>query len=203
MAPGFPRFRLLVAVFAVLGIGVAMHALWLGWLGSELVRDDGPAKADIAVVLAGDYTGGRIVKAAELVRAGYVPAVLVSGPAGFYGDHECVPAIAFAVRSGYPADWFIPFPNSSLSTKEEAAAVLDELRRRNIRSFLLVTSNYHTARAGRIYRACERARSGGPAIRVVAAPDRYFAPHTWWRQREGQKILFFEWCKTLATEVGM
>ena len=61
------------------------------------------------MVLAGDFYGHRIVKAGELVRAGYVPAGLVSGPAGIYGMHECDLAIAFIVRQGYPADWFIRF----------------------------------------------------------------------------------------------
>ena len=72
------------------------------------MRDDGPAKADIAVVLAGDYYGHRIDKGG---RAGAARAmcrsVLVSGPHGFYGMHECDLAIAFAVRQGYPAEWFI------------------------------------------------------------------------------------------------
>jgi uncharacterized SAM-binding protein YcdF (DUF218 family) len=204
VAPRSLRFKVAIAVVSALVVGAAvLHSAWLGWLGSVLVHDDGPAKADIAVVLAGDYTGGRILKAAELVRAGYVPSVLVSGPVGFYGEHECDPAIAFAVRHGCPAQWFIPFPISALNTREEAVAVLSELRRRNIRSFLLVTSNYHTARAGRIYREAERATGGGPTLRVVAVPDRYFGPHSWWHCREGQKTAFFEWCKTLATEVGM
>jgi uncharacterized SAM-binding protein YcdF (DUF218 family) len=195
--------RIAIGATALLALILLAHSVWLGWLGRALVRDDGPAKADAAVVLAGDYTGGRIVKAAELVRAGYVPAVLVSGPEGFYGVHECDPAIAYAARRGYPAAWFIPLPNSALSTRDEAAVVLAEARRRSYRSILLVTSNYHTARAARVYRAAERANGGGPAIRVVAAPDRYFSADSWWRSREGQKTAFFEWSKTLANKIGM
>jgi len=81
--------------------------------------------------------------------------------------------------------------------------VLAELRRRNIHSFLLVTSDYHTARAARIYQAQERAMGGGPAMRVVAARDELFHLESWWRNREGQKAVFFEWCKTFATIAGM
>jgi len=174
------------------------RTLWLSALGYALVYDEGPAKAGMAVVLAGDSYGHRILRAGELVRAGYVPAVLVSGPGGAYGLHESDLAIPFVVRQGFPAEWFVAFPNEALSTKAEAEAILGELRRRNIRSFLLVTSDYHTARARRIYRAVERATGGGPAIRVVACRDEFFQPDSWWRTRQGQKTAFIEWCKTVA-----
>jgi uncharacterized SAM-binding protein YcdF (DUF218 family) len=171
-------------------------------LGYALVHDESPGKADIAVVLAGDAYGRRILKGGELVRAGYVPAVLVSGPRTAYGQHESDLAIPFVVRQGFPAEWFIAFPNSSLSTRDEAAAVLGELRRRNVKSFLLVTSDYHTARARRLYLTVEHASGGGPQFRTVAATDEYFHANSWWRSREGQKIAFFEWSKTFATALG-
>jgi uncharacterized SAM-binding protein YcdF (DUF218 family) len=177
------------------------HSLWLAWFGHALVRDEGPAKAEIAVVLAGDDTGRRVAKGAELVRAGYVPSVLVSGPA-YFDVHESDAAIAFAVHQGYPASWFIPLPNATRSTREEAAAILQDLRRRGIHSFLLVTSEYHTARAARIYREALRSTGGDIEMRVVAAPNEYFRPGSWWRNREGQKTVFIEWSKTLATALG-
>jgi len=162
-----PRVRLLLIVL-ILGIVVgATYALWLPRLGYALIRDDGPAKAGMAVVLAGDPYGHRIEKGAELVRNGYVPAVLVSGPPD-YGVHECDLAIAMMVRKGYPAEWFIALPNEGLNTAEEARIILAELQRRGVRSFLLVTSTYHTARATRTFRAAERSMGGGPAFRTVA-----------------------------------
>jgi uncharacterized SAM-binding protein YcdF (DUF218 family) len=189
---------LLLAAAALLG-----RSLWLPLLGYALVHDDGPAKADIAVVLAGDSWGHRIEKAAELIREGYVPAALISGPPGFYGLHESDYAIAYAVRLGFPAPWFIPLPHSALSTRDEASVVLVELRRRNVRSFLLITSDFHTARARRIFLAAERQMAGGPAMRTVAAPDEHFRPDSWWRNRESQKTAFFEWTKTFANALGM
>ena len=155
------------------------------------------------MVLAGDAYGHRIVKAGELVRAGYVPAVLVSGPAGAYGLHESDLAIPFAVRQGFPAEWFIAFPHNGLSTREEAALMLEELRRRKVSSFLLVTSTYHTARARRIFLAAERAMGYGPQVRTVAASDEFFQPNSWWRNRQGQKLAFMEWSKTVATVFGL
>jgi uncharacterized SAM-binding protein YcdF (DUF218 family) len=197
------RLKLLGACLLLAAAAILSRSLWLPVLGYALIHDDGPAKADIAVVLAGDSWGHRIEKAAELIRQGYVPAALISGPAGFYGLHESDYAIAYAVRQGFPAQWFIALPSSALSTREEARVVLAELRRRNVRSFLLVSSNYHTARARRIFLAAERAMTGAPAMRTVAAPDEHFRPDSWWRNREAQKTVFFEWSKTFATAVGL
>jgi len=184
----------------VLALAAVAHAWWLTALGRLLVHDDGPARADIAVVLAGDYYGNRVVRAAELVKQGYVPQVLVSGPNMFYGLCECDPEIAFAVKRGYPESWFIRAPNEAHSTHQEAAAIVADLRRRGVHRFLLVTSDFHTARAGRIF-----ARAAAPDLqmRVVAAPDRYFRADGWWRNREGQKTFLMEWMKTVATAVGI
>ncbi len=182
-------------------MAVATHTLWLPLLGYALIRDDGPAKADIAVVLAGGYTGRRLERAAELVKAGCVPVVLVSGPP-LYDIHESDVSIPMMVRQGYPASWFIGCPNSALSTREEAWVILGELRRRHVRNFLLVTSNYHSGRARRIYLAVERAMGGGPPFRVVTASDPYFSPEAWWKNREGQKAVFLEWWKSLANALG-
>ena len=189
---------LLLALVALL----ARNA-WLPTIGSALVHDEGAAKADIAVVLAGDYWGHRVTKGAELVRQGYVPRVLVSGPPGFYGYNEADMAIHFAVSKGYPAEWFIPVRHNGLSTREESDAILDELKQRNIGSFLLVTSSYHTARARRIYLAEERRRGGGPDLRVVASGDQFFTTDNWWRNREARKTVLLEWTKTLATALGI
>jgi uncharacterized SAM-binding protein YcdF (DUF218 family) len=202
VAGRFSRIRLLLLTAALLVLLYFIRSWWLPGFGYALIHDEGPAKADIAVVLAGDSYGHRIVKAGELVRAGYVPAVLVSGPAGAYGLHESDLAIPFAVRQGFPAEWFIAFPNSALSTREEAVAILAELRRRDIKNILLVTSDYHTARARRIFAAAERDSGGGPQIRTVAASDEFFRADRWWRSRQSQKIVFIEWSKTVATVFG-
>ncbi|HUI54358.1 MAG TPA: YdcF family protein [Bryobacteraceae bacterium] len=195
-----PRF--LIVLLLLLAVLFFAQSLWLPAVAYALIHDDGPAKADLAVVLGGDYYGHRILKAAELVRQGDVRAVLVSGPPGFYGAHETDLAIPFAVRHGYPAECFIAFQHSELSTRGEVRVILAELRRRDVRSVLLVTSDFHSARAARLLRAAERAAGGGPAFRTVAVPDEFFHPGSWWRSRQGQKTVFLEWSKTVATAFG-
>ena len=196
-------FKSLLVLLFLAAVLVLARDVWLGALGTTLVHDDGAGKAEIAVVLAGDYWGHRLFKGAELVRQGYVPLVLVSGPPGFYGLNEADAAIQFAIGKGYPAEWFIPLHHTALSTREEAVAVLDALKQRNVHSFLLVTSNYHTARARRIYLSAEHERGGGPDLRVVASGDQFFAAGNWWHNREGRKTVFMEWTKTLTSVFGI
>ena len=49
----------------------------------------------------------------------------------------------------------------------------------------IVTSNYHTRRAGNIFRS----KAHDLEFHIVAAPDRDFTPDGWWKNREGRKIL--------------
>jgi uncharacterized SAM-binding protein YcdF (DUF218 family) len=195
------KLQIALTLIVVAGFLAATRTLWLSALGGALVRDDGPAKADMAVVLAGDQWGNRVLRGAELARQGYVPRVLVSGPP-YYGTSESELAIDFAVAHGNPREWFVSLPLHADSTREEAAIVLGELERRNIHSFLLVTSDYHTGRAGRLYREALRRSHSTLQMRVVAAPDKDFRAGSWWKSREGQKTVFYEWCKTVAAAVG-
>ena len=197
------RLKVIVAFLALLVVLFLARAVWLTALGWALVYDEGPAKADIAVVLAGDHWGHRLVRATELVKQGYVPRILVSGPPGIYGTNEGEVAIHWAVQGGYPADWFVGVPHQALSTLAEAEVLLNDMRRRNIHSFLLVTSNYHTARSRRIYLKVEREMGGGPGFRMVASPDEYYAPDRWWRSREGRKTALLEWTKAVTSVFGI
>ncbi len=151
----------------------------------------------MVVVLGGGYRGNRILRAAELVRAGFAPRVLVSG-SSFYGRPEPELAIEFAVRHGYPREWFLGLPSQARSTREEASIIAAELRRLGVRRFLLVTSDYHTRRA----RACLQQVADGMSFRTIAAPDEDF-PRPWWRSRMGQKTVFLEWTKMIAWRLGM
>jgi len=190
--------KLVLALAALSALAVVTHPFWMSALGRQLVLSQAPFKADIAVVLAGDGFGHRVLKGAEMVRQGYAPRVLVSGPEGLYDLNEAELAIPFAVKRGHPEDWFIPLPNQARSTREEAAVIAARLRSLGVKRVLLVTSDYHTRRAARLFRAA------APEIefRVIAAPDEFFRADGWWHTREGQKIFILEWTKTIAAWFG-
>jgi uncharacterized SAM-binding protein YcdF (DUF218 family) len=193
------RARRWLFVLALALIVVVFHSQILRALGGYLVHADPPQKADAALVLAGDGWGNRILTAAQLVRDGYVPKVLVSGPDGAYGLHESDLAIPFAVKHGYPPSYFVPLDHEARSTQAEVVALMPEIRREGIRRLLVVTSNYHTRRAGRIFRAA----APDLTILVVGAPDKDYDPDGWWHNREGQKTFVTEWEKTIAGWLGI
>jgi uncharacterized SAM-binding protein YcdF (DUF218 family) len=195
---GNRRTPLLVLTILLAGAALT-HSLWLGALGKYLIKADAPAHADYAVVLAGDFYGRRILKGGEMVRQGFVRKALVSGPRWCYGQPESDLAIRFAEQHGYPADYFISFPDDATSTRGEAQIFVPELRRLGAHSFLLVTSDYHTRRSGRFFRAL----AGDMEMRVIAAPDEVYRWDSWWRTREAQKIFFLEWAKTVSSYFGV
>lgn len=191
------KFALVLAAAVLLA--AVFHTAILTALGSYLVKAGPPQKADIVIVLAGDASGHRILKAAQLVREGYASKVVVSGPEGQYDYAECDLAIPFAVKRGYPESYFLHFENRAHSTKEESEALVPELRRLGAKSVLLVTSDYHTRRASKIF------RKAGPDLTFypVAADAPYFSPAGWWKNREGQKLFAIEWMKTVAEWFGV
>jgi uncharacterized SAM-binding protein YcdF (DUF218 family) len=187
-------------IVAILVVALLLtKTLWLGALGAFLIHADQPMQADYAVVLAGDHSGNRILEAAELVRRGMVRKALVDGPMGFYGFNESDLAVNFAIKKGYPEDYFVKLPMEASSTRQEARLVMAELRSRGAHSFLLVTSDYHTRRAGGLFRQI----SDGLEMRVIAAPDEHFHWDSWWRDREAQKTVYMEWSKTVASWFGI
>lgn len=153
----------------------------------------------MAVVLAGGTSGNRIMLGARLVREGFVEKVLLSNTAGCYEHEEADMAMDFAARRGIPRDIFIKTAHKSKSTEEEARTIVPFLRRMNVRTFLLITSDYHTRRAGRIFSPY----LNGLQMRAIAAPDPDFHPEQWWKTRESQKVFFLEWSKTVAGTFGI
>jgi len=191
--------RWLVAAVLIVLLVAATSQFWLAALGRYLVRAGSPVPADMIVVLGGDFSGNRVLAAADLVRRRFAPRALISGPSGEYGLHETDLAIPFAVRHGFPESYFVALPNDARSTRDEADDVLAALAKLNAHRIDIVTSDYHTRRAGNIYRA----KAPSLEIHMVAAPDLYFSPDGWWKNRDGRKTFLLEWMKTVATWLGM
>jgi uncharacterized SAM-binding protein YcdF (DUF218 family) len=171
---------------------------WLEAMGQFLVDTQPPQKSDIIVVLGGDWFGNRILKAAELSRQGYAPYVLVSGGGYLYGKYEGDMAVPFAVSHGYDEKIFIKVLYPATSTRDEARAVIAEMRRRGVKKYILVTTEFHTRRAGKIFREL----APDLEVRVVSSPDTLHW-NNWWLEREGRKTFLLEWTKTVTSTVGI
>lgn len=192
--------RVLLALVIVLVLALITGFFWLRYLGSYLVRAEQPAKSDVILVLGGDWTGQRILQAAELAQRGYAPRVWVSGPMALYGINEATLAVNFAVEHGYPRSLFEIKVIPAHSTRQEAEAFRREFEKNNIHRVLLVTSNFHTRRASGIFRSV---LGNGYEVHVVSAPYAYFHPDDWWKRREDQKTWFMEWSKLIAGTLGL
>lgn len=167
-------------------------------MGTVMVRSDEPFQADVVTVLGGDWYGNRILKAGELVRKGYAPLALVSGSGYLYGKYEGELAIQFAAAHGFDPKYFRTLEYPALSTKDEAQAVVREMRRMGVKRYLLVTSPFHTARAARIFEAAAPEMQ----MRVLPAQDTLQWEH-WWTSREARKAFLMEFTKSVTSRFGI
>jgi uncharacterized SAM-binding protein YcdF (DUF218 family) len=192
------RFGLVSVFLLCLAAFVFWHQI-LWRMGALLVNAGAPVKADIVVVIGGDWLGNRILKGAELVREGYAPRLLASGVGPMYGSFESELAVNYAVAHGYSRADFLALHYPAVSTVDEARAVIPRLRALGVHHFVLVTSEYHTARAGRIFRREARDLS----VDVVASSTNDWHGGEWWKDREGRKLWFNEAVKTIADYLGI
>lgn len=198
-ARGFAFLPFLMFV-VICGVLWWQRAAILGSFGDFLNVGEPPQKADAAVVLAGGWQGERVLRAGQLARDGFVPLVLLSGPPSVYGESECVPAQALAVRQGFQAAWFQCVPNSSTSTKGEANALMAEMVRRGIKKALIVSVASHLRRARRLF---SDVTPPGLELHFVAADPPDYRLHEWYKAREGRKAIFQEWVKLVTSPFGI
>lgn len=196
---GSGRFRFLLVLFILLVAAYLLRDWLLPPVGQFLSRSDPPGKADVIIVLAGDGSGLRISRGGELAQQGLAPKVLVSGPDGMYGGYECDFAIAYAVKKGFPESLFERVPHTGRSTKDEAAIFVQLMRNRGIKHYILVSTDFHTRRAGKLFQAA------GPELQmtVIGAPDPKHPLATWWKDRETMKTVWTEYQKTITGPLGL
>jgi uncharacterized SAM-binding protein YcdF (DUF218 family) len=163
-------------------------------IGSLLVNDGPPVTSDAIVVLAGDMPGRRVLKGAELAREGFAPVAVVSNSGSMFGHKESEMGVAYAIDHGYSPSMLVAAQWTSNSTVTEAQAAVREMRSRRAHKVIVVTSIWHTARAGRVYRRI----APDLEIHMVGSVDPKWHNGYWWTDREGQKVFLQEAIKTVA-----
>lgn len=168
-------------------------------MGDVLVYHEEPVRGDAVLVIGGDYSGNRVLKAAQLVKDGWAPLLVISGAGAQYGMHEADMAMEFAVRKGYPREKMVKVPYPALSTVDEANHDIPVLRQLGVKRYILVTSFSHTARARQVFLRT------APDLKftVVGASEQNWENGRWWTNREGRKIWFFAMTKTIAHYLGI
>jgi uncharacterized SAM-binding protein YcdF (DUF218 family) len=178
----------------LLGLFIAF-ILFAGFAGRMLVNDH-PQKSDVIVVLAGDSQDARYRHGMELLRAGYGKHLLLdaSSDSSYYGRTPAEYADAFLKQDAKDMAGQVsvcPFEDDSTDTETKYVARC--LAPLHPASVLLVTSDWHTARAGSIF---ARRLPQYHWSAAAAHDDRIFGLN-WWRHREWAKTTFQEWLKVI------
>jgi uncharacterized SAM-binding protein YcdF (DUF218 family) len=163
----------------------------LSRLGRALVVADPLEKADAAVVWAGSPMSQdrQLHTAARLYRDGWVRKLVLSGPRGPYGIYETEFSSPLAISLGIPQADILAVPNTTRFIDQEAELLVAVLAGRGLRTVYVVTANYQSRRARRIFR---QAAGGRLRVLVYPAADDWFNPDTWWQSREGRKAFLME-----------
>ena len=124
--------------------------------------------------------------------------MLSGNPIGFR-THEADIMRRHAEFLGVPSTRILTVKQNADSTREEAEVVVPILKRRGLKDVILVTANYHTARAKRIF---ERAAGPyGPHFLASPVNDGLFEPEGWWMRRRHAKTFVYEAIKTVWTAI--
>src|ERR1700684_3690742 len=156
MPPAKLGLRLLWWVLAA-----ALTAASLLHWGQDLLiaEDPAPQHVDAAIVLQGSIVAqkARIAGAMNLLQRGVVDRVLLSVPKESYWGQSIPPVARAYIERTYGSDLaarvdFCETSGAVDSTAQEAQALRPCIAERRWRSVAIVTSNYHTRRAGMIWR---------------------------------------------------
>ncbi|TAL11324.1 MAG: YdcF family protein [Nitrospirae bacterium] len=192
--------RRLLWVAVILLVLAASAVFGLDAAGRALIVEDPLHSADAILVLGGETReGDRVAHAVQLYKRGLAPLLVVSGtPVGFR-THEAEVMQRHAEFLGVPAARILAVKHNADSTREEAAIVVPVLRGRGLKEVILVTSNYHTARAKRIF--TKAAGPSGPSFLASPVHEDSFEPDGWWKKRRHAKTFVFEAIKTVWSAI--
>jgi uncharacterized SAM-binding protein YcdF (DUF218 family) len=187
---------LLFSVFALL------H--WGGYL--LIAPDQVPNKVEAAVVLQGSFLGEsvRIPEGIRLLQEGTADRVLLSMDNGTIWG-EPLPPMArrflqsrFGARVSDRVEFCETGPEVN-STGDEARALVKCIQDRGWQRVLVVTSNYHTRRAGITWRKVLHQQNASLEISMHGVEDPEYSPQRWWRERTYAKTWLLEMTKLLWT----
>jgi hypothetical protein len=190
--PGMSKYAWFITIALLAGLSVALAAR----AGSFLLVD-APQRSDVILALAGE-TDHRPARALELLAQGYGRKVIINVPADakVYGFSQVELAQQY-FQSLPQAAAISVCPIDGLSTKEESKDAEKCIEREGARSVLIVTSDYHTRRAGDIFRHEIPAMEFSTA---AARDDSYFGTR-WWQHRQWAKTFVDEWLRLIWWKV--
>jgi len=191
-----PIIAVLLLLLLVPVIGVPLAPAVGRALGHRLVRDDvldaDALPADALVVLGGDVYK-RAPYAATLFAQGVAPRIVAVGGTADQGElSEARKTTKVLLAHDVPQDAIVALGIDEPSTSDEARAVAELVRLRQWHHLVVVTSPYHTWRAGKIFR---RALPDDVELSVKPSPLDPFDPDAWWQDARSRRLLRNEYGK--------
>ncbi len=193
----------------LLKCAVAALLAWplIAWGAARLLvaRAELP-RAEAIVVLGGSSTYiERARRAAEAYREGRAPKILLTddGQRGGWSSAEqrnplfVERAADELKRAGVPGEAIEVLPRTVTSTYDEAVLLREYADARETRSFIIVTSGYHSRRALWTARQVFRGSGVQVGLEPVAPGDETPAPHLWWLGARGWEMVAGEYVKAV------
>ena len=186
-----------------------MVAALLRWGGHLLISAEAlPSHLDGAVVLQGSILGekARVAGAVLLVQQGISDKILISVPKESYWGQPMAPIAHAYNQKLYGQEMvshfvFCETDDNVDSTEEESQILFDCIQAHGWHSVAVVTSDYHTRRAGIIWRRMLREKHSSLQLWVHGVQDPEFRAAAWWHDRRSAKYWFLECTKLLWTLV--
>src|SRR5579859_734853 len=191
-SPARPFLRFVKWIFAAFLLVAVILLIW----GSTLLiaADPVPTHVDAAVVLRGSILAekARLGGAVGFLQSGIADRVLVIVPKESYWGQSIPPVARAYVERSYGSDIaahidFCEMGSEVNSTAQEAQAALSCVQEHRWRSIAVVTSDYHTRRAGILWRKTIKQRDGALQVSISSVIDPEFRK-PWWRHRQSAKI---------------
>jgi uncharacterized SAM-binding protein YcdF (DUF218 family) len=158
-------------------------------VGKWLVVEDPLVHADVIVILSGRLPE-RAVEAARIYKAGYADQVWISPPVSPVDDLKAMKISYLGedfynekvlIAKGVPPDAIRILEYPDANTEAEIRQTVEELRKMNFHSVIIVTSKPHTRRVRTIWR---KLVGSEPRMIVHYAHDDAFDGAHWWRHTQ-------------------
>lgn len=182
-------FWLTVLLAVVLGIYFSLPFILEG-MARFLIVQDKIEPAQLIIVLAGDDNGERVVEAVNLYQKGYAKNLLMSGGPLAWNLTSAEWMRKQARTLGVPAHAII-LEDKSRSTLENALFTLPILKKRGIKSIILVTTPTHSGRAKRVFKKVY-SKEGIKVMSYPAQKSR-FQLSGWWTRHEDTQLVMWEY----------
>lgn len=188
--------RILFVATCLLGLALVVVA---PKMGTWLVISKPLRPCDYILVLGGDVEIRPLV-AAWAYHQGLGKAVLFSQPKDRFvpevpfdvPERDLIPAILR--KAGVPPEALVPLPGEVDGTLGEGEMLNKYLKENGGNSVLVVTTNWHTRRAGWIL---QKKVGGRATIEMLPAPCAGFSPESWWKSPSGLEMITAEYLKII------